>query len=117
ADHYHAPLTPLDFAGNAEGARGLINRWTAENTKDRIKEVMGPGSLNRASRLVLTSAIYFWGKWQEPFPVSRTQPAPFTSDSGGTVPANFMNQTSRFGYAETPSNQILEMQYAGTGMA
>ena len=28
-----------------------------------------------------------------------------------------MNQTSDFGYTETPSAQILEMRYAGTGMA
>jgi serpin B len=28
-----------------------------------------------------------------------------------------MNQTSHFGYAETPSAQILEMPYAGSGIA
>ena len=28
-----------------------------------------------------------------------------------------MNQTSHFGYTETPSAQILEMRYAGTGIA
>jgi serpin B len=28
-----------------------------------------------------------------------------------------MNRTSRFGYTETPSAQILEMRYAGTGIA
>jgi serpin B len=28
-----------------------------------------------------------------------------------------MNQTSRFGYTETPSTQILEMRYAGSGIA
>ena len=28
-----------------------------------------------------------------------------------------MNQTSNFGYTETPSAQILEMRYAGTGIA
>ena len=28
-----------------------------------------------------------------------------------------MNQTSHFAYTETPAAQILEMQYAGTGIA
>jgi serine protease inhibitor len=28
-----------------------------------------------------------------------------------------MNQTSHFGYTDTPSAQILEMRYAGTGIA
>jgi serpin B len=37
--------------------------------------------------------------------------------TGATTQANFMNQTSHFGYTDTPSAQILEMRYAGTGIA
>ncbi len=117
ANDYHAPLTPLDFAGNAEGARSEINRWTEEHTKERIKDLFRAGSLNSQTRLVLTSAIYFYGKWQDPFVASRTEPAPFTLTEGGTAQASFMNQTSHFGYTETPAAQILEMRYAGTGFA
>ena len=117
ADDYHAPLTPLDFIANPEGARREINRWAAQHTKDRIKEISGPNSLNRSSRLILTSAIYFYGKWERPFLTSRTQRAAFMLLSGGNTQTNFMNQTARFGYAETPSSQILEMRYTSTGMA
>ena len=117
ANDYHAPLVPLDFIGNAEGARSEINRWTEEHTKEKIKDLFPAGSLNADTRLVLTSAIYFYGKWQDPFVSSRTEPAPFTLPGGGTTQANFMNQTSHFGYAETPAAQILEMRYAGTGFA
>jgi serpin B len=117
ANDYHAPLMPLDFAGNSEGARSQINRWTEEQTKERIKDLFPAGSLNSQTRLVLTSAIYFYGKWQDPFVSSRTEPAPFTLPGGGTTQANLMNQTSHFGYAETPAAQILEMRYAGTGFA
>jgi len=117
ANEYRAPLVPLDFAANAEGAREEINRWTGEHTKDRIKNLFPAGSLNAQTRLVLTSAIYFYGKWQDPFLTSRTQPAPFTLASGATTAANFMNQTAHFQYTETPSSRILEMPYAGTGIA
>jgi serpin B len=117
ANDYHAPLVPLDFAGNSEGARSQINRWTEEQTKERIKDLFPAGSLNSQTRLVLTSAIYFYGKWQDPFVPSHTEPAPFTLPGGGTAQASFMNQTSHFGYAETPAAQILEMRYAGTGFA
>jgi serpin B len=117
SNSYHAPLTPLDFLANPDAARARINRWTEEHTKEKIKDLLGPGAVTSGTRLVLTSAIYFYGKWQDPFLTSRTQPAPFTLPAGATIQANFMNQTSHFGYTETPSAQILEMPYAGTGMA
>jgi len=117
ADQYHAPLTPIDFTVHAEEARGAINRWTEQQTKNRIRDLLGPGSLDGDTRLVLTSAIYFYGKWEDPFLLSRTEPAPFTLESGGTTQASFMNQAARFAYAEMPSSQILEMRYAGTRIA
>jgi Serpin (serine protease inhibitor) len=117
ADNYHAPATLVDFIANFEAARSQINAWTEEHTNQKIKNLFPAGSLDAQTRLVLTSAIYFYGKWQDPFITSSTQPAPFTLSAGGTTQANFMNQTSHFGYAETPSAQILEMRYAGTGIA
>jgi serpin B len=117
ADHYQAPPTIVDFMANAEAARSQINRWTEAHTKEKIKDLFPAGSLNAQTRMVLASAIYFYGKWQDPFVTSRTQPAPFALPAGGTTQANFMNRTSHFGYAETPSAQILEMRYADTGMA
>jgi serpin B len=117
ANNYQAPLTPLDFTANPEAARSQINRWTEEHTKDKIKNLFPAGSFDAKTRLVLTSAIYFYGKWQDPFVASRTQPAPFTLPAGGVIQASFMNQTANFGYTETPSAQILEMRYAGTGIA
>ena len=116
-NNYHAPLTPLDFIANPEAARSQINRWTEDHTKEKIKNLFPAGSLDAQTRLVLTSAIYFYGKWQDPFVTSRTQPAPFTLPAGATTQANFMNQTAHFGYTEAPSAQILEMRYAGTEIA
>jgi serpin B len=117
ANNYHAPLTPLDFIANPEAARSRINRWTEEQTKQKIQNLLPPGSLDARTRLVLTSAIYFYGKWEDPFVASRTEPAPFTLLAGAATQANFMNQTAHFAYAETPSAQILEMPYAGAGFA
>src|ERR1017187_744424 len=116
-NNYHAPLTPLDFIANPEAARSQINRWTEDHTKEKIKDLFPAGSLDAQTRLVLTSAIYFYGKWQDPFVPARTQAAPFILPAGASTQASFMNQTAQFGYTETPSAQILEMRYAGTGIA
>lgn len=117
ATAYGAPPTALDFAGNLEAARQAINSWTDQHTKGKIPELFGPGSLDGHTRLVLTSAVYFHGKWEHPFQTRLTFPAAFKLDRGRTNQASFMRQTARFGYAETPSLQILEMRYAGTGLA
>jgi serpin B len=112
-----APLTPVDFITDSEGARSRINQWTEAHTKEKIRNLFPAGSLDARTRLVVASAIYFYGQWEKPFITSRTQPAPFMRPSGGPTEASFMNQTSYFGYLETPSAQILEMPYAGTGIA
>ncbi|MBZ5575589.1 MAG: serpin family protein [Acidobacteriia bacterium] len=114
---YGAPLKQLDFAENTESARATINSWTDQRTKGKIHQLFGPGSLDRTARVVLTSAVYFYGKWERPFREAETRPAPFKLDGRGTVETQFMHQTASYGYAETPTAQILEMRYAGTGLA
>ena len=114
---YHAPLTPLDFIADPGQACAKINSWTAAHTQGKIPELFAPGSLTTHIRLILTSAIYFHGKWQSPFRAGDTHPAPFRLDAGATVETGFMRQSAVFGYSETPQVQILEMKYAGSPLA
>jgi serpin B len=91
ASDYRAPLTLLDFIADSETARSRINEWTEEHPKQKIKNLLPAGSLDSRTRLVLTSAIYSYGKWQDPFVTSRTQAAVFTLPTGATITADFMN--------------------------
>jgi serpin B len=114
---YHAPLTPLDFRANAEQARHDINSWTAQHTNGRIPELFAPHSISADTCLVLTSAIYFYGKWRSPFDPHNTRVEPFQVGEGHTVDAKFMHQKTDFLYGETASAQILEMKYQDTPLA
>lgn len=114
---YDAPLTALDFQANADQARRAINAWTAQRTNGKIPELFAPGSPNADTRLVLTSAIYFYGKWAAAFDPIETRTEPFQLAGGRTVDAPFMHQKADFLYAETPSAQILQMPYQGTPLA
>jgi serpin B len=114
---YQAPTTQLDFRGGTEQARQEINRWTAQQTHDKIQELFAPGSIDGSVRLVLTSAIYFYGKWQSPFDPQQTRAEAFQPGTGAAAPAPFMHQKTNFLYGETPAAQILEMKYQGTGLA
>jgi serpin B len=114
---HRAPAAQVDFVRDSDAARREINSWTERQTRGRIRDLFAPGALDPDTRLVLTSAVYFYGKWTHPFRPSDTRPAPFTLPSGGNVQTDFMNRTGRYGYAETPAGQFLEMRYDGTGLA
>jgi serine protease inhibitor len=52
-------LERVDFAGDAEGARGTINTWVESQTNSKIKDMLPNGSVDSLTRLVLVNAIYF----------------------------------------------------------
>jgi serpin B len=116
-DNYGADLTNLDFTRDAEGARQTINSWVEKATNDKIKDLIGQGVLTARTRLVLTDAIYFKGKWDVPFRKDRTKDEPFRTSGGDKPKAPLMHQTARFRYANLDDYQALEMPYAGREMA
>ena len=111
-----APRT-ADFSANPEAARAAINRWVGEQTRGRIEELFGGGSLGRDTRLVLASAVYFNGKWLRKFEPDDTAPAAFHRGPGNDLQVPFMRQMGRFPYAETAGAQVLEMPYGGGSLA
>ncbi len=112
-DDYGAQVHQADFRTAAEPTRLEINNWVSIMTSDRIKDLIPPDAVNADTRLVLVNAIYFKGRWSEPFKKNETRPAPFKMESGQEVTASFMHDTQSFGYAETNGLQLLELTYAG----
>ncbi|MBR3582484.1 MAG: serpin family protein [Kiritimatiellae bacterium] len=90
---YDAEIHPADFANAPEAARTGINRWTADRTHDRIRDLLGPGTIQPTTKLVLVNAIYFKGRWQSPFEPKRTEDADFHLFGGSTVSVPLMHQT------------------------
>lgn len=65
--NYDGGLNEVDFVNATEIARQTINSWVEKKTKDKIKDLIPQGMLNASTRLVLTNAIYFKGKWASQF--------------------------------------------------
>ncbi len=59
AENYGAGLRLVDFKANPEQARQMINYWVAQQTAQKIKDLIPQGSIDPLTRLVLTNAIYF----------------------------------------------------------
>ena len=111
-DLYGAGLTPLDFKRAPEKARITINAWVEQQTRDRIKDVIPEGVLKSDTRVVLTNAIYFKGKWKYAFPEAATRNDTFTLSPGkaiGDVP--LMSQQRSLRYLDGGSFQALELPY------
>jgi serpin B len=117
-DDYRADLQQLDFQTQPEQARQTINQWVEQATQGKIKDLIPEGLLNKMTRLVLTNAVYFKGKWQQPFKPDATQPAPFFLSAGkqADVPLMYQKEHCRFGKFDLAGQtglQVIELPYQG----
>jgi serpin B len=110
-DQYDAGLNQVDFSEAAESARQQINNWVAQQTQDKIENLIPSGGVDSSVRLVLADAIYFKGRWRVEFDKSQTQDAPFHLNVSQTISVRTMNVKDRFDYNETESFQMLELPY------
>ncbi|TXG52335.1 hypothetical protein EZV62_021504 [Acer yangbiense] len=72
-----------------------VNSWAEKETSGLIKEVLPPGSVDSASRLILANALYFKGAWDEKFNASKTKDHDFHLLSGGPVKVPFMTSKKK----------------------
>lgn len=117
AQNYGAGLRLLDFIGAPEESRVTINDWVSEQTEGKIEDLIEPGLINSAIRLVLTNAIYFNAGWAYPFQPENTQEGPFHLLDGGQVTVPMMKQTQTFGYTEGDVYQAVSLPYGLSGMS
>lgn len=117
AVNYGAGMHLVDFAGDAEAARAAINDWVADQTDDRITDLIPSGALNALTRLVLTNAVYLDATWERTFDADATDDEPFTTLDGTEVTVDMMHQLSSFPYASGDGWQAVELPYVGGELA
>lgn len=112
-EYYRADITTADYAAYPESARLAINRWVEERTRERIRDLMGPGSVDADTRMVLVNAVYFLGSWELPFEHEATSSVPFFAESGDVSTCDMMSGSGMYRYTEDDGAQVLEMKYRG----
>jgi len=110
---YGADLEQLDFAKDTDAARKTINAWVENQTRDKIPDLIGPGVLRDDTRLVLTNAIYFKGRWVAPFKKEATKREPFHPAPERPVETDLMHGWGHWPYVEGPDFQALRLPYEG----
>ena len=120
-DDYGAPLEQLDFHDATDASRNRINTWVADQTEQKIKDLLGPGTVTVDTRLVLTNAVYFKASWATEFYPNATQPADFTTAPGKTVKASMMHDVGYYRHAALSAGDVpcsaLELPYGAPGVA
>jgi serpin B len=96
AENYGAGVNLLDFLNAPDPSRLTINAWVADQTNNKIEDLLPPGSILNSTKLVLTDAVYFNAAWNTPFDPNNTHDGSFTLLDGSNVTVSFMN-------AELPS--------------
>jgi len=89
-----------------------INRWVEDKTDGKIKDLVKHDLVTADTRLILTNAIYFEGKWGNEFDKSDTLNEDWYGFKGEhKVP--MMQQRRGFHYYENDEFQALDLPYQG----
>ncbi|XP_047085138.1 putative serpin-Z8 [Lolium rigidum] len=108
---YKVEASTVDFRGDHRGACRLINKWAARATNGLIDFVLSEGSVTPDTRVVLGNAVYFKGKWEEPFSKGDTEKAPFRRLRGGAVDVPFMHNGKHQFVAVHDGFKVLKLRY------
>jgi serpin B len=111
---YGAPLEIVNFRKAPDAARSRINNWVSSQTKDRIRDLIPAGSINRETRLVLTNAIYLKAAWAEKF--REEADAPFFLNGSQPVKVPGLVLDKAFGYQKIPGGSAVTIPYDGGGL-
>jgi serpin B len=113
AERFGAGLRLVDYIGATEAARAEINGWVADQTEERIEELLAQDTLDEQTRLVLVNAIYLKAAWLVPFEEDATRQEPFERLDGSTMDVPMMHLNASIQYAAGEGWQAVEIPYVG----
>ncbi|MEJ8304508.1 serpin family protein [Saccharibacillus sacchari] len=109
--YYGAVSREIEF--RAPEAADIINRWVSDSTHGKIDQLVDGGTLTGLSTY-LANAVYFKGKWSEPFNPALTANRPFfvaESGTGKSVDIPTMKQSGRYAYLDAEGFRAVRIPY------
>ena len=105
--YYDAKPEARDFYDDA--TRNVINQWGSDHTHDMIKEVLSEEEFESGRDAVsyLLNALYFKGKWANPFKKENTREESFN----GGIKVPMMSQHGEYEYTENDLYQAIKLPY------
>jgi serpin B len=109
--NYDAGIYRLDFARDPMKARSSINDWVADQTEDRIQDLLPANAIDASSEIVLVDAVYFNANWSVPFEEEETKDATFHAPSGDVTVPMMHGPHENWSYAEGDGYQAVALPF------
>ncbi|BCM91367.1 hypothetical protein IAD21_03239 [Abditibacteriota bacterium] len=114
-ENFGAGVELFPSADPAKGAN-LINDWVSQHTQKEISQIVSEGDVSGQSAL-LVNAVYFRGRWKNPFDKDETKPAPFHLADGKSIDVPMMNGEKSHAYLSGDSFEGVTLPYENTRCA
>ena len=101
---FKCQMQTLDYMGNAEESKNIINDWVSDCTNGKIKNLfMG---MDPDTACVLVSCIYFKGDWYKKFKSYNTRDAKFYCTEEKTSMVKMMSQEKYYSYISNSEKEF-----------
>lgn len=111
AINYGAGIHTADFVGAPESSRLFINDWVADQTQQKVLDLLPPQSISSDVAVVLVNSLYFQASWLQRFDPDQTVPGIFNHLDGHTTSVPMMNETNAYGYYEESGCQAVKLNF------
>jgi serine protease inhibitor len=106
-EDYAAEVNVLDF--NSPSAIQTMNRWVKDHTNGKIPSIVD--NIDPLSVLYVLNAVYFEGKWTEPFLPDSTRVSDFHISATDTVNVKMMSRGGNYEYMEEAGYQAIRLPF------
>ena len=113
-DYYDASASSLDF--RKPQAADAINSWVSEHTQGKIPTIVTPAMV-RTAEVILTNAVYFRGRWRDPFDQRQTQDEVFHKVSGERKVPMMHHSRLEDAYRSGNGYEAARLPYRSSGVA
>ena len=114
SQNYNAGVQTLDFRGNPDGSRLVINQWVEDQTHEKIQNLLPEGSISSDTAVVLTNAIYFKASWYHKFDEALTKVSDFTRLDNSTISSQMMCQMIDTRFFQGEDFDAVELPYVSS---
>jgi serpin B len=114
-EFFGATVDALDFSDPQ--CVKIINDWASERTHGRITQIADGIIDPRFTQLFLANAVYFKGKWADPFEVKATRDQPFYLRDGSRKNVPMMWKSKTFTYRRGTDYQAVRLPYEDENLA
>ncbi|KAL4477422.1 hypothetical protein ABPG74_002572 [Tetrahymena malaccensis] len=117
--YFQSGFEQVNF-GHTEAVRQNINQWVAQQTRDKIQELLKKESIDDSTRMVLVNALYLKADWLYKFQGKNTADKYFYIEPNNEqkkVLTKMMSNEAKYGYGKFDGFEYIQLPYQNEDFA